>query len=128
MSAQPKHTPGPWVAHVSNAERASYRIYGPGYNSIGDVFEQYGDHCPTPGAHCANAALIASAPELLEALRDVLDTRNAEAKAATAYQVAFENFGDARPEAVAHERAMRAASAAEAKARVVIAKATGSDA
>jgi hypothetical protein len=100
MSAH--HSPGDWYINGPSAPTA-------------DSLEG-GDYAIVAGGQIIAEVFYRSSP---------VHTHNAEAKAATAYQVAFENFGDARPEAVAHERAMRAASAAEAKARTVLAKATG---
>lgn len=65
------HTPGPWVASVSNAERYSYTVDAPGpwpHNHVALIPEMYGDDCRTPGAHTANAHLIAAAPTMLQAL------------------------------------------------------------
>lgn len=57
---------------------------------------------------------------LRDALVKVLDTHDREAKAASSYQVARENFSDSSDERNAHAKAMRAASDAEREARVLL--------
>lgn len=123
MSAQPKFTPGPWEVRTIDGSIGTVDAYS-GRLAVAQA-QSIGNSLADLEERRANAALIASAPELLEALRDVLDTRNAEAKAAMAYTRAHENFSDAGRERVSHERAMYAACEAEKKARAVIAKATG---
>jgi len=68
-----KHTPGPWAANPSNAERYSQYVAPKDlkswpYDVVAYIPEAYGDKCTFPGAHMANARLIAAAPDLLEAL------------------------------------------------------------
>jgi hypothetical protein len=75
MSA--KHTPGPWFIHPSNSEEWSCHILSPNapkwpYDTIASIREMYGENCTTPGAHSANARLIAAAPDLLEALQRIM--------------------------------------------------------
>lgn len=60
-----KHTPGPWVA--VKAGHGPIDIMDPRGR---DVVTVYGG--VDPGSYAANAALIAAAPELLEALQMVL--------------------------------------------------------
>jgi hypothetical protein len=68
-----KHTPGPWEAlhidhrwHIRTADWINGPLGGPmGKAAIADLYE--GD------ADSANARLIAAAPELLEALAQIVD-------------------------------------------------------
>jgi hypothetical protein len=69
------------------------------------------------------ASLQARVEELERAVRDLLDTGEAEAKATLAAQVATENFSDPRPEQRQQTAAMLAASAAEKRARAALAAA-----
>lgn len=61
--------------------------------------------------------------ELVEALQNVLDTREAEAKAWLSLEVAQENFSSAREEVKAWKHAANAASAAEIAAHALLARA-----
>ena len=61
-----KHTPGPWVVLNAGATVSRYG-YADSAETIADV-----RHKPD-GESAANAALIAAAPELLEALRGMID-------------------------------------------------------
>lgn len=65
--------------------------------------------------------LLAQRNSLRDALRKVLDTGEAEAKAYASWQNARENFSDDGYEAKQHGRAMHAASQAEREARVLLA-------
>jgi hypothetical protein len=72
-----KHTPGPWAANPSNAERYSQYVAPKDlkswpYDVVAYIPEAYGDKCTFPGAHMANARLIAAAPDLLDALQSVV--------------------------------------------------------
>ena len=58
--------------------------------------------------------------ELVEALRNILDAGELEAKAHRALQNARENFSDSRDESKALGRAMQAASEAESEARAAL--------
>ena len=60
--------------------------------------------------------------ELVAALRNVLDSREREAKARLTADVALENYSEPTPEVNAAGRAMLAASEAERRAREVLAK------
>jgi hypothetical protein len=69
-----KHTPGPWKWAKSRGMNA-YEIHGADGSYIGDV---WGVDEPVPNGikrehQKPNARLIAAAPEMLEALRDVLE-------------------------------------------------------
>lgn len=67
------------------------------------------------------AALKMQRDSLRDALRKVLDTHEAEAKAFASWQNALENFSDGGArECAAHTRAMTAASNAEREARVLL--------
>ena len=70
-----------------------------------------------------------SVDELLAALRDVLDSREREAKARMTADVALDNYSDPEKEVGAAGRAMIAASEAEKRARDILAKhaATGGE-
>lgn len=94
-----KHTPGPW--HVTNHTEVFVRDYA-GYICIADCFAR---QLP-PHERAANAILIAAAPDLLEALRTIVND----------YEFVKNNvgFGD------------RSAAYAET-ARKAIAKAEGAD-
>ena len=67
------HTPGPWYADKLQ-DRTAFNIFMPGYDSAGaQVF-----HCSNATACMgpqveANARLIAAAPDLLAALRTLVD-------------------------------------------------------
>jgi len=70
MSSQ--HTPGPWYAQIHSAPlftRAD--IYGPpnGFRQVTEIRSSFG----SDEEKAANARLIAAAPELLEALRGVVE-------------------------------------------------------
>lgn len=71
-----KHTPGPWRVHPYEINVGPYnkgRDVGPAGRSVAQVIGEFEN--PTPGGEAeANARLIAAAPDLLEALRDLLDT------------------------------------------------------
>lgn len=69
MSA--KHTPGPWVAHPIELMTAGLPYTPVAANTlIAKVYSTaYGDHEQSQ----ANARLMAAAPELLQALRDLLE-------------------------------------------------------
>lgn len=60
-----KHTSGPWVAALDHNSRPI--VWGPGTWQIADCW-----HTPD-GNGWGNARLIAAAPELLEALRGMLN-------------------------------------------------------
>jgi hypothetical protein len=64
--SQPSFTPGPW----RRGQEGNLRIYGPSgqYEHSGLLAEVF----PKNGAQTANAQLIASAPELLEALEALM--------------------------------------------------------
>ncbi len=65
-----KHTPGPWFVDCDGDGKQNS-----GWTSTheevsdDDVCEVYGGNCDDDETRAANAALIAAAPELLEALR-----------------------------------------------------------
>ena len=69
--------------------------------------------------------LIEERGELLAALENVLVTRNAEAKASSAFNNAAENLSDDSAEETAYVKAMIAASKAGDSARATIATAKG---
>ena len=69
--ADTKFTPGPWELRT---DRSEYRIYARGQNVSG-VAARINTDWPFPEQQAeqrANAHLIAAAPELYEALQDVL--------------------------------------------------------
>jgi hypothetical protein len=59
------HTPGPWEAHGCTLYAGKYRV--------GQTWDAEYDGLPTPEME-ANARLIASAPDLLRALEQLLET------------------------------------------------------
>lgn len=61
-----RHTDGPWCQGIEGPDHA--RILGPNGEGICNV---YGIAAADPSQFYANACLIAAAPDLLEALRDV---------------------------------------------------------
>lgn len=66
-----KHTPGPWTQHVNSTE-VSFDILG---SDVSWVAQAHGHlNNLTPEIGLANAKLIASAPELLEALEYLVFT------------------------------------------------------
>jgi hypothetical protein len=60
------HTPGPW--HRAD----STQVIGACGSHVADCAHAK-DEGPTAGIACANAALIAAAPDLLDALREMTD-------------------------------------------------------
>lgn len=73
-----KHTPGPWRARRNNAfwEINPINAGDDGIPfSVGDVCSSAPNN-PDGGLQEANARLIAAAPEMLEALKEILDCAN----------------------------------------------------
>ena len=65
-----KHTPGPWIASATNSKFGSWGVFTKG--AMYGVLD-----ASAPGINSeANARLIASAPELLEALKAVSNAAN----------------------------------------------------
>jgi hypothetical protein len=71
-----KHTPGPWT--VSYETDISGIENDPANDCVGLVDVAHVYMRTVPGRHEANARLIAAAPELLEALKDLLETFESE--------------------------------------------------
>ena len=72
MSNQPKHTPGPWTIHKQNAYHISYVVRGgKKENQIAQCFNWQDKGFDVNSE--ANAQLIAAAPDLLEALKMMLE-------------------------------------------------------
>ena len=68
MTTKTKHTPGPWAVMQNPGDPADKRIYvGTVKKPIADICGLYGDE-----SH-ANACLISCAPELLEALEEMVE-------------------------------------------------------
>lgn len=66
------HTPGPW--HVVNEDTNGVQIHAAGGAFVGYAWWwMHGENLPSPAAAKANARLIASAPEMLEAIRVMLE-------------------------------------------------------
>lgn len=63
------HTPGPWRKEDETEEE---RVIGPDGDLVADCTMFDGDGLPLP-ANYANALLIAAAPCLLEALKDIIE-------------------------------------------------------
>jgi hypothetical protein len=118
-----KHTPGPWYGvgawvEVEDHGVADICSCNPDDYAQGHLGRNYDEIC-------ANARLIAAAPELLEALEAIVSTRNAEARAIKSYDNARENFSRDGYEYRAMVNAMQKASDAEKLAKQAIAKAKG---
>lgn len=69
MEAKTTHTPGPWF--IDPYQRGAFYIGGKGVDILAEVPLIDSDDTPLPAA--ANAALIAAAPELYEALKAMVD-------------------------------------------------------
>lgn len=71
-----KFTPGPWVANIETASSTwsghamESSIFGPNHELIADINPNYAE---TPDCWQSNAHLIAAAPDLYEALENLLD-------------------------------------------------------
>ena len=63
-----KGTPGPWVAHDDEESMATSVIM----NDFGDILCVVGTYMTSFEEDYANANLIAAAPELLEALKELI--------------------------------------------------------
>lgn len=114
MNAQTKHTPSPWAVRVMGAQVVA--IDAPngdqtiGHSQWKELATAYGcDDAMEDGeaVALANARLIAAAPELLEALRELLDSHDD----VNTCDADSQFRADTR-----HEAAIRNASAAIAKA------------
>ncbi len=64
-----KHTPGPWNYHVDNQSEYTHTITAVSRPATSPIIADVVKH---PSSE-ANARLIASAPELLEALENIVD-------------------------------------------------------
>lgn len=81
-----QHTPGPWTYRLSIDGRICGDVRGPAGRFVADI-----------GAHeesDANARLIASAPDLLAALRDALDLLVCDALADTSRECSDDELCD----------------------------------
>ena len=72
-----KHTPGPWEADRAKMDEGGHYYQIDGQQLVGNLPYTVADtlnrhFCISPDEDAANAHLIAAAPELLEALKDVL--------------------------------------------------------
>ena len=67
-----KHTPGPWAMPDSGQGRISKVGVNGGWDGM-IATADCGDYARSRSEGLANARLIAAAPELLEALKDMLD-------------------------------------------------------
>ncbi len=68
-----EHSSGPWTVERDIHDQGHFKVYGKDAWLIAEVsdgayYEEYGDEDPEE----ANAHLISSAPELLEALKDLM--------------------------------------------------------
>ena len=66
MNEQAKHTPGPWFAADTFLNNQPNKIYIRQKKYGGDIVADMG---PTREVNMANAALLAAAPDLLDALK-----------------------------------------------------------
>ena len=74
-----KHTPGPWSAYVDRSTKTIAVDIGPDpHGGRPCIVDWTGfDGCDLPlNQRIANARLIAAAPDLLEALKDMLNAEN----------------------------------------------------
>lgn len=99
LGERTQHTPGPW--HIGM--KPGPMIYGERGEQVADMCAEMMEH----GEHVANARLIAAAPELLAALRELLKINAISAVV---------NIGAALPEPSAAYTKVLAARAAIAKA------------
>ncbi|CAB4122389.1 hypothetical protein UFOVP37_8 [uncultured Caudovirales phage] len=95
-----KHTPGPWAMPDSGQGRISKVGANGGWDGL-IATADCGDYARSRSEGLANARLIAAAPELLEALKDMLD----------GHEDACTGYGEGAAD----------------KARAAIARATGGD-
>jgi hypothetical protein len=68
-----EHTPGPWRVRGGAAKVFAYDIVGPNGEDIGYANSSDGADEPAMYPVEANARLIAAAPDLIEALRGILE-------------------------------------------------------
>ena len=68
------YTPGPWDIHEANDRNDAFYITHKNRRGIGSISNSFNDDGDqyTSAEDAANARLIAAAPDLLEALRDVV--------------------------------------------------------
>ncbi|HZV36620.1 MAG TPA: hypothetical protein VFB72_18730 [Verrucomicrobiae bacterium] len=71
MSAETKHTPGPWIADGGYIQSTTAKMFGGGAVIVADPYVS--EAFISDEEVDANARLIAAAPELLEALIDARD-------------------------------------------------------
>lgn len=74
MTEQEKHTPGPWSA-APVLSFGEFEIAGANKEEVALIYGYSGGDEPGANPSEANARLIAAAPELLEALKAVLDDK-----------------------------------------------------
>ena len=107
-----QHTPGPWAAHHHEAtDTYTIHVAGRSWQSwaVAHVWDCFQDE--------ANARLMAAAPDLLEALKAIMEMLDDEIKTSTDEQLAFGLTDPACPENVKTElRCVIACRAAIAKA------------
>lgn len=131
--SKPKHTPGPWragrsdmVSYDGNGEGPWKAIYSVELEEGVCVARAFGDG--SDESCIANARLIASAPDLLEALEEVTDTTNSLLSELEYQRVTCPLCGEDPGEG---EDALcgivKAIGGASSKARAAIAKAKGGE-
>lgn len=90
-----KHTPGPWTCEPNpyTDQRFEYVCYAEGKGSVAKIerhTQNHDDWRARPRAEFeANARLIAAAPDLLEALNDLVRTMLTREFSESDYQAAF---------------------------------------
>lgn len=71
------YTPGPWIYEYNNADDSGggqwYEIFAKGRNDAQLLWFPYNSTADREAEALANARLIAAAPELVEALQDILN-------------------------------------------------------
>ena len=106
-AARPAHTPGPWKVSTLFDKHDALLIDGPEGSGVTVArVACFGAQAETPHAQLPNARLIAAAPELLEALHQLIVVIGLTA--------------------IKYQSALDILQAAVDEARAVIAKATGS--
>jgi hypothetical protein len=93
-----EHTPGPWLIEESSNEDEFANVFGPNDRPVAGIYIE-NDGSETPSEEdTANARLIAAAPEMLQALKDV---SNAYQEMFAVMPVAFQTYDSIVESAIA---------------------------